>query len=70
MVRVAWVSSNVFHRIPGGVDVEDAADPIDADLAGVSLGILFARSFLNLQGTEIEVGRTFRANVGDNFWRG
>ena len=69
-VRVAWVSSNVFRRISAGLDVEDAADPIDADLTGVSLGISFARGFLNLQGAEIEVGRTFRASVGDSFRRG
>ena len=59
-VFVPWVNSYVFPKNLAGLNVVDAANPVDADLGGVRFGLPESQSFLKFEGTEVEVERHLR----------
>ena len=65
----SFISGIIFKTLVGP-SVADTAYPVDADFARVSSGLPDDRNFLEIQGTKVEVGRSFRATVAINFLRG
>ena len=63
-------SNRAVSRASSGLEVEDIANPVDADLTRVDFGFRVARNLLDLQGTEVKIGRAFRASGKINFRQG